>query len=81
MGINIKGSVIALLVIVTGNFLFIPKYGIVAAAMVSSIGYICFQVYVLHQFRKEYRSDVLAFFIPKWSDWNKVKQFVRAEAN
>ena len=81
MGINIKGSAIAFVVIVIGNFLFIPKYGIVAAAMVSSIGYICFQVYVLHKFRKEYRSNVLAFFIPKWSDWDTVKQYIRAQAN
>ena len=81
LSINIKGSVIALVVIVTGDFLFIPEYGIVAAAMVSSIGYICFQVYVLYRFRQEYRSNVLAFFIPKLSDWDKVKQYVRAEAN
>ena len=81
LNINIKGSVIALVIIVTGDFLFIPKYGIVAAAMVSSIGYICFQVYVLYQFRKEYRSNLMAFFIPKLSDWDKVKQYIRAEAN
>jgi len=81
LSINIKGSVIALVVIVTGNFLFIPAYGIVAAALVSSIGYICFQVYVLYRFRQEYRSNVLAFFIPKLSDWDKVKQYIRAEAN
>ena len=81
LSINIKGSVIALVIIVTGNFLFIPEYGIVAAAMVSSIGYICFQVYVLYQFRKEYRSNLLAFFIPKLSDWDKVKEYIRAEAN
>ncbi|HYF30015.1 MAG TPA: polysaccharide biosynthesis C-terminal domain-containing protein [Chitinophagaceae bacterium] len=81
MGINIRGSMIAFIVIVAGDFLLIPRYGIMAAALVSSIGYICFQVYVLREFRKEYRSDLMAFFIPKWSDWDKVKQYIRAEAN
>lgn len=77
LGVNIRGSVIALIVIVAGSFIFIPKYGINAAALVSSIGYICFQVYVLRQFKKEYRPNVLDFFIPKLSDWDRVKQFIR----
>lgn len=77
VSINIKGSAIALVVIITGNLLFIPEYGIYAAAAVSSIGYICFQVYVLTQFKREYNSNLLAFFIPRTSDWQKVKQFVR----
>lgn len=77
LGVNIKGSIIALVVIVAGGFLFIPKYGINAAALVSSIGYICFQLYVLFQFRKEYHPNVLDFFIPKLSDWDRVKQFIR----
>ncbi|HYE53964.1 MAG TPA: polysaccharide biosynthesis C-terminal domain-containing protein [Chitinophagaceae bacterium] len=82
ININIKGSVIALLVIVAGNLVFVPRYGIYAAALVSSVGYICFQVYVLAHFKKEYRSGVLAFFVPRMSDWQKVKQFVRGnEAN
>lgn len=68
---------IALIVIVAGSFIFIPKYGINAAALVSSIGYICFQLYVLRQFKKEYHPDVLDFFIPKLSDWDRVKQFIR----
>ena len=82
MSINIKGSAIAFAVIVAGNLLFIPTYGIYAAALVSSIGYICFQVYVMHKFKKEYHSNILDFFIPKMSDWIIVKQFVRQhEAN
>jgi O-antigen/teichoic acid export membrane protein len=77
MAINIRGSFIALVVIVAGNFLLVPRYGIHAAALVSSIGYICFQVYVLDRFRKEYGSGIRQFFLPRMADWNKVKQFVR----
>jgi O-antigen/teichoic acid export membrane protein len=77
LGVNIRGSMIALVVIVAGSFIFIPKYGINAAALVSSIGYICFQLYVLRQFKKEFHPNVLDFFIPKLSDWDRVKQFIR----
>ena len=76
IGINIRGSAIAFVVIIAGDLLLIPLYGIYAAALVSSLGYICFQVYVLHHFRKEYKSNVLNFFIPKASDWNMVKAFI-----
>ena len=76
IGINIRGSAIALVVIIAGNLLLVPTYGIYAAALVSSVGYICFQVYVLYHFRKEYRSNIFDFFIPKASDWSMVKQFI-----
>jgi O-antigen/teichoic acid export membrane protein len=76
IGLNVKGSAIALVVIIGGNLLFVPAYGIHAAALVSSVGYICFQVYVLHQFKKEHRSNIGDFFIPKASDWQMVKQFI-----
>lgn len=76
IGVNIKGSVIAFVCIIAGNLLFIPRYGIYAAALVSSMGYICFQVYVLYNFKKEYRSNIFDFFIPKASDWKMVKQFI-----
>jgi O-antigen/teichoic acid export membrane protein len=39
VGINIKGAVLALSIILIGDWLFIPAYGIVAAAAVSSVGY------------------------------------------
>lgn len=76
ISINIKGSAIALVVIIAGNLVLVPIYGIYAAALVSSVGYICFQVYVLYHFRKEYGSNILNFFIPKASDWSMVKQFI-----
>lgn len=76
LGINIKGSAIALVVIITGNLLLVPTYGIYAAALVSSVGYICFQVYLLHHFKNEYRANIFDFFIPRSSDWRMVKQFI-----
>lgn len=37
--INMQGAAIALVVILAGDFLFIPRYGIIAAAIVSTAGY------------------------------------------
>ena len=76
IGINIKGSAIALVVIIIGDLLLVPAYGIYAAALVSSAGYICFQLYLLHHFKKEHRSGIAGFLIPRASDWRMVKQFI-----
>lgn len=76
IGINIKGSAIALVVIIIGDLLLVPAYGIYAAALVSSVGYICLQVYLLHHFKKEHRANISGFLIPRASDWRMVKQFI-----
>ena len=72
--INITGSVYALVVILVGDLIFIPKYGINAAAMISSVGYIVYQVYVIAVFKKEYPCSVADFFIFRSSDWKQIKQ-------
>ncbi len=51
--INLYASLFAFLFIATGNSIFIPLYGIKAAAAVSSAGYIVLFVYLLQHFRKE----------------------------
>lgn len=74
--VNITGSVYALLVIVAGDIIFIPKYGIEAAAITSSLGYLVYQVYIIAVFRKEYQTAVSDFFIFRSSDWKQIKQAV-----
>ena len=64
----------ALVVILVGDLIFIPKYGINAAAMISSVGYIVYQVYVIAVFKKEYPCSVADFFIFRSSDWKQIKQ-------
>jgi O-antigen/teichoic acid export membrane protein len=65
---NIKGSVMALAVIFIGDIIFIPLYGINAAALVSSIGYIVYQVYVIVIFNREYKTTVADFFVFRFND-------------
>ncbi len=72
--VNLKGSCLALITIITGDVLLIPKYGINAAAAVSSVGYIVYHIYVLQVFTKEYKTPVLSFFIFKYSDFSSIKR-------
>ncbi|MBK8520662.1 MAG: polysaccharide biosynthesis C-terminal domain-containing protein [Chitinophagaceae bacterium] len=75
--VNIIGSVYALIVIVIGDILFIPQYGIVAAAMVSSAGYLVYQVYIIAVFKKEYQIAVADFFIFRSADLKKIKESIQ----
>jgi len=76
INVNITGSVYALIVIVVGDTLFIPQYGIRAAAITSSIGYIVYQVYIIAVFKKEYKIAVADFFIFRSSDWMQIKKTI-----
>jgi O-antigen/teichoic acid export membrane protein len=73
---NITGSVYALIVIIIADMLFIPKYGIQAAAVISSAGYIVYQVYIIAVFKKEYQIAVADFFIFRPSDLKKIKRSI-----
>lgn len=73
--INIIGSVYALIVILIGDILFIPVYGINAAALISSIGYIVYQAYILRMFKKEFNLPFRHLFIPGKSDWKKITKY------
>ncbi len=77
--VNVIGAIYALIVIVIGDILFIPKYGIKAAAIISTIGYIIYQVHMISIFKKEYKMPLGDFFIFKFSDFLKMKiSFVNA---
>lgn len=75
--VNIAGSVYALIVIVIGDILFIPKFGIEAAAIISSVGYIVYQVYIIAVFKKEYQIAVADFFIFRSPDFKKIKESIQ----
>jgi len=77
-----RGSLIGLLVIVGGDWLLIPRYGIAAAALVSSAGYISYLAYLLYCFKKEYKVPASNFFIPVRADWRRLQQILSShEAN
>ena len=77
---NIIGSVLALVVIFIGDIIFIPVYGINAAAWVSSIGYIVYQVYVLVIINKEFKTTISDFFVFRISDLHNIKNYILNKA-
>jgi O-antigen/teichoic acid export membrane protein len=62
VAVNIRGSLIAAAIILAGDAMLIPKYGIYAAALVSSIGYIAFQFYVLSVFSGQFHISLGKLF-------------------
>jgi O-antigen/teichoic acid export membrane protein len=55
--VNIMGSFLAFTFIVVADYLFIPRYGINGAALISSIGYFIYYCYVFLVFKKETRIE------------------------
>ncbi len=70
---NIIGSVYSLAVILIGDILLIPLFGIQAAALVSSIGYMVYQGYIIAVFKKEFDIPLSRFFLIRKSDLAQIK--------
>lgn len=74
--VNMVGCVLALIVVIAGNTLLVPAYGINAAAAVSSMGYIIFQVYLLLDFKKEYHIKISSFFFLRLDDFKTLRKIL-----
>jgi O-antigen/teichoic acid export membrane protein len=69
---NIKGSLLALFVIIMGDLLLVPLWGINGAALVSSIGYMVYEGYILLRFKSEYAVSIRDCFIMQKDDWRQL---------
>ncbi len=76
--VNNMAAVYAFVVILAGDMIFIPKYGILAAALVSSAGYMAYTVYIILAFKKEYECSAADFFIFRLSDWKQITNCIYA---
>lgn len=74
--VNMKGGLIAMTTIIVGDALLIPRFGIKAAAGVSSVGYLLYFLYVLRIFMKEYDVTIKQFFYLHFEDLNKIKKII-----
>jgi len=79
--VNVKGSVLALTCIVIGDFWLIPQGGIIAAAQVSSLGYLLYAVYILFDFWRQYRVSLFDFFTLRRTDFSFVHSWYNAKKN
>lgn len=66
--VNLLGNLLALSIIIIGDILVIPRFGITGAALVSSIGYICYMSFMLLAHRKEYKTRFADFLIVRKTD-------------
>jgi O-antigen/teichoic acid export membrane protein len=74
--LNVTGTAIGLAVVLITDVLLVPKYGIIGAAIASTIGYSAFLVYALYYFRKMHAFTIKEMFAFSKSDWLWVKHIV-----
>lgn len=75
--VNIQGAFIALIVILTGDFLLIPKGGIIAAAMVSTLGYLVNFLYSFLILKSEQTVSIFQYFNINKDDIRWLKSFMQ----
>jgi O-antigen/teichoic acid export membrane protein len=78
---NIWSSLVGLLVIGIGDILFIPKYGIIAAAIVSSIGYGAALLFALYKLHCIYPFPIKSLWTMQKNDFNWLLNLKRKEIN
>jgi O-antigen/teichoic acid export membrane protein len=71
--INVIGGLFALVVVIIGNLIFIPKYGIIGAAAVSTIGYTVNLMYSFIHFFKDNPIRIKTLFAFNIGDWYWLK--------
>lgn len=71
--VNLTGALLALIFVIAGDYLFVPTYGILAAAAVSTIGYTINVGYALFIFYKDYSINLIDFFGWRRSDYAWLK--------
>lgn len=79
--VNVKGCLLALAITVTGDFIFIPRYGINAAAAVSSCAYVSYFIFVVRVFIKEFNVSVKELWVLRKEDIHYIKNFLFNKTN
>lgn len=67
--INVLGAAIALAVVIAGDYFLVPIYGIIGAAIISTVGYFVNLLYSLLRFYKDYSLSWGDFFRWKKDDY------------
>ncbi len=70
----VAGNLTALVFIITADYFFIPKYGIKAAAAISSVGYFVCAAVSVYWFLKYSNASVISFFKWERSDFDFLRK-------
>lgn len=68
--VNLQGALLAVIVMILGDVIFVPIYGIIAAAAISTLSYSVNLGYSMKQFYKDYAIRWNEFFRWKKTDYN-----------
>ncbi|HEY4935508.1 MAG TPA: hypothetical protein VII44_02950 [Puia sp.] len=79
IGINIRGSLLALMVICTGDFIALPHFGVRSASIFSSAGFFSYYCYTIYIYRKEYSVSLKDFLLIRKSDLQRIRQLIRTK--
>jgi len=79
--VGVVGAAIALLVVIAGDYFLVPLYGIIGAAVVSTIGYFVNLLYSLLRFYKDYSLSWSDFFRWKKSDFTWLSSLFKNKAS
>ena len=74
--INLQGSLLALAVIVVLNAAFTPAYGIYAASIASSAGYLVYFVFSIYKFSRQSKLTFVEMYSPLKSDFDSLKSIL-----
>lgn len=77
--VNLIGALLGLVFIIILDIIFIPVYGIAAAALISSFGYIINMLFSIRYFRHGQDISIAGFFHFTYSDWLKLKNEVEGK--
>jgi len=77
--IGVMGNVAALVVMVVGDYLLVPVYGIIGAAIISTTAYFVNMLYSLRRFYKDYAISWGDFFKWKRSDYTWLVSLIKRE--
>lgn len=79
--IGVMGNAAALIVMVVGDYLLVPVYGIIGAAIISTAAYFVNMLYSLLRFYKDYAISWRDFFAWKKSDYTWLVSLIKKENN
>jgi O-antigen/teichoic acid export membrane protein len=75
--VNVQGAGLGLLVILAGDYFFIPHYGMIAAAIVSTVGYFVNFIYSFVIFKQEHPVSFTEYWRINIKDFQWLKSIVR----
>jgi O-antigen/teichoic acid export membrane protein len=78
--INIYGGILSVIIVLAGNYFFTFRYGMIAAALISTVAYCSYMFFLMNLFLKEYNVPLSDFFITKRSDIRFLKQVFKKVA-